>query len=149
MADGSTGPAVCVRCGGMRDGFDRICPACGHRPEGEGLLVAWLLSSANLGDDELVAVQERIRNGEWVRPSARMLDRARRALGTHASSDPGLTRREGLALLATVILATPLVGWVLGAWWWRDRPRTARQAVAIALPATVVFTVAAWWAGSG
>ena len=30
--------AVCVRCGGERADFDQICPSCGHRPEGEGLL---------------------------------------------------------------------------------------------------------------
>lgn len=144
-----TARAVCARCGGMRDGYDRICPACGHRPDGEGLLVAWLLSSENLSDEELALVQTRIRSGEWVRPSGRMLDRARRALGTHVTTDPGLTSRQLFALLATVVLATPLVGWVLGAWWWRDRPRTARQAIWVAAPATVVFTVAVWWAGSG
>ena len=113
------------------------------------MLVAWLLSSENLSEDELALVQTRIRSGEWVRPSARMLDRARRALGTHVSTDPGLTTRERLALIATVVVATPLVGWVLGAWWWRGRPRTARQALLITVPATLFFTVAAWWAGSG
>jgi hypothetical protein len=129
----------------MRTAYDQICPSCGHRPEGEGLLVAWLLSSDHLDDTGLDEVQKRVRSGEWIRPSGRLLDRARRALGAHFDTDRGLTSRERLALLATVFLVTPLVGWVLGAWWWNDRPRAAMQALALAVPATVLTTAAVIW----
>ena len=138
--------AVCVRCGADRSDYAGTCPGCGHRPEGEGLLVAWLLSSENLGEPELDATRDRIKPGATIRPSARMLDRARRALGSHFATDLGMTTGQRLALLATSLFLTPLVGWVLFAWWWNDRPRTAVQALALSLPATVLFTaLVLWW----
>lgn len=137
--------AVCVRCGGDRVRYDAICPACGHRPDGEGLLVAWLLSTEHVSVDALGLVQQRIRNGERIRPSGRMLDKARRALGAHFETDRGLSAGQSLLLLSAVLLLTPLVGWVLGAWWWNDRPRAAVQAFAFAVPSTVLFTVGVWW----
>ena len=133
--------AVCVRCGHDRSNIDQICPNCGHRPDRDGRLVAWLLSSHHLDDAELDRVQGRIRSGESIRPSARMLDKARRALGRHLETDEGLTTRQRLALLATSVLLTPLVGWVLFVWWWEVRPRAAVQALALSLPATVGFTL--------
>ena len=42
-----------MRCGSLKPSYDDICPSCGHRPEGEGLLVAWLLSDMHLHRDEL------------------------------------------------------------------------------------------------
>lgn len=137
--------AICVRCGGERAGFDQICPSCGHRPEGEGLLVAWLLSDRNLGPEELRQAQARVRKGEAIKPSARMLDKARRALGSHFDTDFGLDTRQRLALLGTSLFLTPLVGWVLFAWWWTSRPRAAVQALALSLPATVLFTALVLW----
>jgi hypothetical protein len=137
--------AVCVKCAGERSSFEQVCPSCGHRPDGEGLLVAWLLSSANLGDAELNHAQARIRKGEPLRPSARMLEKARLALGQHFSTDEGLTMQQRLGLLATSLLLTPLVGWVLFAWWWSARPRAAYQALALSLPASILFTGVVLW----
>lgn len=137
--------AVCVRCGGFRADYREICPHCGHRPEGEGLLVAWLLSAEHLRQDQLEATSERVRSGESIRPSQRMIDRARRALGTHFASDPGLTGWQRIGLLATSILLTPLVGWTLFLWWRRSRPRAAIQALGLSLPATAVFTALGLW----
>jgi hypothetical protein len=128
-----------VRCGGERDRWDQVCPGCGHRPEGEGLLVAWLLSRENLSEPELAAVRARIVGGEVIRPTERMLDRARRALGTHFATDLGLGTAERWAVLAGSILLTPLPGLVLGAWSWDSRPRAARQALALSLPASIAF----------
>jgi hypothetical protein len=133
--------AVCVRCGVDRQQWDQICPGCGHRPDEEGQLVAWLLSSENLTEPELEAVRKRIVAGEVIRPSGRMLEKARRALGRHFSTDPGLTSGQRLGLLATSLLLTPLVGWVLFVWWYNARPRSAMQALALSLPATVAFTL--------
>ncbi|HHO50418.1 MAG TPA: hypothetical protein ENK18_05975 [Deltaproteobacteria bacterium] len=133
--------AVCVRCGGLRSSFEAICPSCGHRPDGEGLLIAWLLSEHNLDETGIERVQLRIRDGEAIRPSARMLDKARRALGTHFSTDAGLSGVEHAGLLAVNLLLTPLVGWVLFAWWRTARPRAALQALRLTLPVTVLFTV--------
>jgi hypothetical protein len=137
--------AICVRCGGERSDFDQICPSCGHRPEGEGLLVAWLLSSHNLSGDELKQVQARVRQGEAIRPSGRMLDKARRALGSHFATDTGMDTRQRLALLATSLFLTPMVGWVLFFWWRSERPRAAVQALALSLPASVLFTGLVIW----
>ncbi|MBX2803429.1 MAG: zinc ribbon domain-containing protein [Myxococcales bacterium] len=131
---------VCVKCGADRQEVAQICPSCGHRPEGEGLLVAWLLSDANLPAMELDQVQKRIRDGEVIRPSGRMLDRARRAMGATFATDEGMTSLQRLGLLATNLLATPLVGWVLVVWWRTSRPRASLQALALTLPASVLFT---------
>jgi hypothetical protein len=104
--------------------------------------VAWLLSRENLSEAELLAVRERIRGGEVIRPTERMLDKARRALGLHFATDRGLDARERWAVLATSILLTPLPGLVLGVWSWNSRPRAARQALALSLPASVAFFLA-------
>jgi hypothetical protein len=138
--------ALCVKCGGERTRFDQICPACGHRPDGEGLLIAWLLSDHHLDDKQLAQTQARLRKGESIRPSAKMLDKARRALGQHFTTDEGLDTRQRLGLLATSLLLTPLVGWVLFVWWWSSKPRAAWQALALSLPATVIFTGGVLWA---
>lgn len=137
--------AVCVRCGGSRQGYASVCPACGHRPEGDGLLVAWLLSSANLDESGLDAVAARVRSGESIRPSAKMLKKARRALGQDLASDPGLTLGQRAALFACSILLTPLVGWTCWLWWRADRPRAALQALSLSLPPTVLFTAIWIW----
>ena len=137
--------AVCVKCGGERSGYAQICPACGHRPDGEGLLVAWLLSSENLADAELNGVVARIRKGESIRPSARMLDKARRALGQHFTTDEGLSLGERALLLTTSLVLTPLPGWVVFFWWYGSRPRAAMQALALSLPASVLFTAVVLW----
>ncbi|MEZ4240803.1 MAG: hypothetical protein R3F59_32540 [Myxococcota bacterium] len=63
-------------------------------------------------------MQERIRAGEVIRPSGRMLDKARRALGRHLETDAGLTVAQRLGLLATSVLVTPLLSGVLFVWWW-------------------------------
>lgn len=133
--------AICVRCGGERRDFDQICPACGHTPNGEGRLVAWLLSSENLEASELRGVQVRIRAGETIRPSGRMLEKARRSLGQHFTTDAGMSTGQRLGLLATSVFLTPMVGWVLFVWWWKIRPRAAIQALALSLPATVGFAI--------
>jgi hypothetical protein len=139
--DGQDRRAICVRCGGARADFAAICPQCGHRPDDEGRLVAWLLSSSNLSSEELDAVQKRIISGEAIRPSERMLAKARAALGRDFTSDAGLTTKQRLLLLATSLLVTPLVGWVLFVWWYRVRPRAAIQALALSLPASVLFVI--------
>lgn len=131
--------AVCTKCGDIHARYDQVCPACGARPAGDGLLVAWLLSSENLGAEELEKVAVRIASGETIRPSARQLDSARRARGEHLSSDPGMTVNHRVALLATSLLLTPLVGWTLWFHWRGRRPRAAIEALALSLPATVLF----------
>ena len=137
--------SVCARCGGRRARFDHICPACGHRAEGEGLLVAWLLSSDNLGEAELAAAAERVRAGQPVRPSDAQLARARRALGRSYGTDPGLSGRERVALLACALTLTPLPWLVAAAWWWTERPRAALQALAVSLPAAVAWVGMVVW----
>jgi hypothetical protein len=138
--------AVCLRCGADKGAFDQICPSCGHRPEGEGLLVAWLLSDQSLTGPQLDDAAARIRSGTSIRPTERMLARARAALGRDEARDPGLTRPQRLALLATSLLLTPAVGLVTWAWWRTERPRTAAQALWLSAPAGVAFLVLVGWA---
>lgn len=138
--------AVCVRCGASRTEFRDICPGCGYRPEGEGVLIAWLLSDGNLDEAGLDAVAARVKAGEPPRPTSRMLDRARRALGGDLESDPGLGSTERIGLLVVSMLLTPLPALTMAAWWWRDRPRAAVQALALAIPSAAVFGIAVIWA---
>ena len=137
--------AVCVRCGSSRLGFATICPTCGHNPSGDGLLVAWLLSEEHLSETELRQAAARIVAGEFVRPSERLVEKARLALGTHFRSDPGMTVSQRLMLLATSLLLTPLVGWTCWYWWREQRPRAAWQAFGLSAPATVLFAVLVIW----
>lgn len=134
--------SVCARCGGARSGYEQVCPSCGHRPEGDGLLVAWLLSDAHLDPDRLQQVSLQIQQGEEIRPSERQLAKARRALGQVLSSDPGLSTRDWVALAASSLILTPAVPWVCWWWWRRQRPRAALQALATAIPGTAIFTAA-------
>lgn len=137
--------AVCVRCGGDRVDYSQVCPACGHRPAGDGLLVAWLLSDANLGRAALDAAAARIRAGEPIRPTPNMLAKARRALGQDLSSDPGLSVGQRALIASCSLVLTPLVGWTCWWWWREDRPRAALQALAMSLPFTVLFTAIWFW----
>jgi len=133
------GRAVCVRCGADRAVFDATCPACGFRPEGEGRLVAWLLSDEHLEPKELDAAQARIRSGDSIEPGPRLLAKARKALQQDFATDPGMTGPQRIAVMLCSVFLTPLVGWTL--WWtWRtSRPRAAWQAFALSAPATVGF----------
>lgn len=137
--------AVCIQCGEDRATFDETCPACGHRPEGDARLVAWLLSDQHLTTEQLDQVQRRIRAGEAIRPSKESLETARRAMGAHYSTDEGLTMQQRLGLLAVSVFLTPLVGWVYAAWWRRERPRAAVQALALSLPFSVLFFFLAFY----
>ncbi len=133
--------AVCVRCGGFRGEIQAVCPSCGHAAKGEGLLVAWLLSTEHLTKEQLEAAAQRIEGGHPLKPSASQLAKARKALGLAFSSDPGLTVPERLSVLGVSVLLTPLPGWIAW-WWWREsRPRASWQTLALTAPATVLFTV--------
>lgn len=138
--------AVCQRCGGVKASYPAPCPACGHRPEGEGLLVAWLLSDEHLSGDALDGAGSRIRAGQPVRPSDRQLDRARRMLGQHLNTDAGLGAGRRRWLLAVSLLITPAVALTIAVWWWTERPRAAREAAAIGVPASILATLLLGWA---
>ncbi len=139
----TTERAVCWHCGTVRDGLAQPCPGCGAVPSGEGLWVAWLLSTRHLAADDLPKVAARIRAGERPRPTEALLERAREALGQSLRVDPGLTQGQRWACLATSLLLTPLPGLVAAAWWWRLRPVSARQALALSAPAAILTTGAA------
>lgn len=139
MIPGAMARAICIRCGSNRGTFDQVCPSCGHRPEGDGRLVAWLLSDRHLTRDQLDQVEQRVKAGESLRPSRASLDVARRALGAHYATDQGLDLRQRLGLLATSLVLTPLPGLVLAMWWRTERPRAAMQALALSLPFTLLF----------
>ena len=102
--------------------------------------MAWVLSEASLDVRQREAAARRIQAGEPIRPSAKMLRQARKALGRDLSSDPGLTVGQRFALLSCSILLTPLVGWTCWLWLRRDRPRAALQSLALSLPPTVLMT---------
>ena len=135
--------AVCARCGASRTDFREVCPACGHRPDGEGVLLAWLLSAAHFDEKQLDAAAERIKKGEPLRPTEAMFARARRALGEDLATDLGLSTGQRVALLVASLLLTPLPAWVMAVWWRRERPRAALQALALAVPSSAAF-VAFW-----
>lgn len=132
--------AVCVRCGAEKDHYGNVCPACGNRPDGDGLLVAWIASDAHLDAVALAAVGKRIAAGEPLRPSAAMLTKARRALGRAIGTDAGLTLGQRALLLGCSLLFTPLVGWTCFFWWRTEHPRSAWQALGLSLPPSVLFT---------
>ena len=132
--------AVCSRCGSEKTAFDGVCVECGHRPEGEGMLVAWLLSEHHLPRGSLEAAGARIQKGDPPRPSNAQLSIARRHLGQSVVGDPGLSLNEALLLLAGNIAFSPLIGWVSAISWWKTRPRAAVQSAVLALPVSVLGT---------
>ena len=132
--------AVCVRCGAEKAHYGNVCPSCGNRPDGEGLLVAWIASDANLDEAALAATSRRIAAGEPLRPSAAMLQKARRALGREISTDEGLTVLQRFLLLGCSIVFTPFVGFTCFFWWRTEHPRSAWQALGLSLPPSVFFT---------
>lgn len=131
--------AICARCGSERARYDLICPACGHRPVDDGLVIAWLLSDEHLTSAQLDAAAARIRDGVSIQPSDRQIRKARRALGRTFSTDPGLDGVTRTLLLGSSLLLTPLPAWVCFAWWLADRPRAAWQSLALAVPGTVIY----------
>ena len=137
--------AVCQRCGADRGDYRAICPACGHRPFDDGLLVAWLLSDAHLDAGQLDAAAARIREGESIKPSDRQISLARRALGRTFSTDPGLDLGARTLLLATSLILTPLPAWVCFVWWLRDRPRAAWQSLGVAIPGSLLYLSLGLW----
>lgn len=131
--------AICLKCGQSKSDFDVICPHCGHRPFGDGLLMAWLVSSHHLSPAQLEAAAQRIRSGKDLNPSEALLETARQALGRAASQDPGLPTAQRLALLLTSVIFTPWPGLVLWFWWRKERPKTAKQSLWLSLPAGLLW----------
>ncbi|MBN2799968.1 MAG: hypothetical protein JXX28_12550 [Deltaproteobacteria bacterium] len=134
--------AICLRCGGPKGALGEVCPSCGHRPEGEGLHVAWLLSDQHLDQVGLALASQRIRDGELVQPSAQLLQTARRALRADLATDPGLTAGDWAKVTLGVALLSPLLGYALWFGWRERRPRAARQALWLAIPMSAVDFVA-------
>ena len=139
--------AVCARCGTFRKDYREPCAACGLRAEGDGLLVAWLLSDLGLGDAALDDAAARIRRGEPLQPSSRLLAKARAALGGTTEADPGLSSRERFGILFCAVFLTALPGLVFALHSRRTRPRAALQAVALSLPFAAAWTLFLWWEG--
>lgn len=143
--------AVCVACGATKDRPMGSCPACGHRPEGEDRLAAWLFSAHHLTQEELQDASERLVGGERLDPSPEMLAVARAALNPVPEArdplardpDERLSPRWIALLLACNVVFTPLFGFT--AWWsWRShRPQAARQALHLTWPVAVAL-VTAW-----
>jgi len=141
--------AVCVRCGHIRPDYNEICPACGHRPVDDGLVIAWLMSTNHLSEEQVDAASERVRAGGVIRPSDRQVAKARKALGRAFATDPGLGIPMSLLLLVTGLVLTPLPAWICWAWWLNRRPRAAWQAFAAAVPVSAIyFSLGVYWAFS-
>lgn len=139
-----SGRAVCARCGHDKPAYDVVCGGCGDRPEGDALLVAWLLSREHLDDPDLDHAAARVRQGHPVRPSAAQLERARTALGTQPAGDAGLSVAAWIGVAAASVVVTSAPGWATW-WWWRtERPRTARQVLAASLVGAAAFMAWAW-----
>lgn len=128
-----SGAAICARCGDNKARYDQVCSGCGHRPAGDGLLVAWLLSEHHVAPGQLPALAERVRRGEAIRPSDRMLDLARAALHRNLSTNEGLGRTRVFVFVLVSLLVTPLPALLLAVWWRSERPRSALQALVIGL----------------
>lgn len=138
--------AVCHRCGGDKAAALDDCPACGHRPIGADRELAWLFSDRHLNAAELAEASRRITAGDRPEPSPTQRRLARRALArVDQDPMPPLSRGQVAALVAGCALLTPLVGWAVWFGLLTDRPRAARQALAVALPTTALFGLA--WVG--
>ena len=141
--------AICARCGSSKADFSSICSACGHRPTGRAVALAWLLSDHNLSQHDLAGAAERIRNQEPLNPNAAALRRARLALGWHVATDPGLSQATRALLAITSVLLTPAPGFMVAWHWWEERPRSAWQALSISLPIAALLTIFFAWRAWG
>lgn len=138
--------AVCGRCGAFKDLPMQPCPACGHRPRGEERVLAYLLSSHHLTDEELEDASIRIVSGEALDPPPELIERARSAISPTARElpedpDEELPLSRVVGLIAANVVFSPLVGFV--AWWsWRHRhPAQARQALQATIPVAVIGAI--------
>lgn len=140
---------ICVRCASFKDRALGSCPACGHRPEGEERLLAWLFSRNFLDADELEEAATRLSAGEEVRPTPQLIRLARAALypasaqaglpPTRLGREQPLSGEQQVLLGFANVLLTPLFGFVL---WWgfrQTRPVAARQTLRITAPVALVL----------
>lgn len=133
--------AICPACGAEKDLPLGRCLGCGQIPVGEGRLLAVLCSSRVLREEELLAVQGRIRRGEPLRPTRALLERAGAVLSGRVEQPARLTGAQLAALGVANLLLTPALGYAV--WWrWRDRPGPgARQALLVTVPVSAALLV--------
>jgi hypothetical protein len=140
--------AICIRCGRGKDLPLARCAGCGLCPAGDDAVLSILASRRILDRKGLVAAAARIRAGERLAPSARMLDSARAILAGAATEVPRVREarlgRRALALLVLGNVAlTPMLG--IAAWWrFRGRPGPAARQVLWATLPVIVAGTATW-----
>lgn len=137
--------AICIQCGAEKDLALGRCGACGRLPSGPDRELALLASARVLGQDELVAVQERIRRGARLNPSAESRRKARAILAGAPDVAVSLTTSQIALLVLANIALTPLLGWAV---WMRLRRRPgpgARQAFVATVSASAALA-GAWLA---
>ena len=132
-----------MRCAAGKDTPLGRCAACGHTPEGQDRALALLCSAQFLDPAQRQALQERIRRGEALKPSAVALAQAQNLLEPPPKTLRLSNTQLGL-LLAGNLLLTPMLGYAL---WFRARGDPAgRQALLVTLPCTLLLAIAliAW-----
>ncbi|MEC8422892.1 MAG: hypothetical protein VX000_03880 [Myxococcota bacterium] len=137
--------AVCHRCGGNKRGPLVPCKTCGFTPTGEERPVAWLFSGHHLDSDELADAAQRVRAGDRPDTSRELRAQARSAMGAAPLTDAARTPfGAGWLLLLGIanLMLTPLVGYAVWFGLREERPRAARQALALTLPISAVLGVA-------
>lgn len=137
--------AVCHRCGGSKKGPLVPCKSCGFTPTGEDRPVAWLFSAHHLDAEELADAAKRVRSGEQPEPSRSLREQARHAMGAAPLTDAAKTPfGAGWLLLLGIgnLMLTPLVGYAVWFGLREERPRAARQALALTLPISAALGIA-------
>jgi len=130
--------AICIQCAAAKNTPLGRCPECGHTPEGPDREIALLCSSRFLDATQRLAIQERIRRGETLNPSATARANARAVLAPQTQALQ-LDNRQLLWLLLGNILLTPMLGYAL---WFRARGNPAgRQALLVTLPCSLVMAI--------
>jgi hypothetical protein len=102
--------AVCLKCGAMKRGAWQSCPACRYLPESpEDQAKAVILSDHVLSKQDLLAVSDRIKQGEEVTFRDDQVQKLAQSIATQAPKMKRELQRYGVGCALFVVVVILLI----------------------------------------